>query len=103
MQRHFAIACAAAMTLLAGGAGAADAEAGKAKSATCVACHGPDGISVNALWPSLAGQHAAYLAKQMKAFRDGVRNDPLMTPMVKNLSDEDIDDLAAYYASLPCK
>lgn len=78
---------------------AADIKAGKAKSATCVACHGPAGISVNPLWPNLAGQHEAYLAKQIKAFRDGERKDPLMTPMVAGLSDADIANLAAYYAA----
>jgi cytochrome c553 len=78
---------------------AADTEAGKAKSATCVACHGPAGISSNPLWPNLAGQKEAYLAKQIKAFRDGTRNDPLMSPMVAALTDEDIANLAAYYAA----
>ena len=79
---------------------AGDPAAGKAKSATCVACHGPEGISNNDLWPNLAGQKHGYLVKQMKAFRDGTRNDPMMAPMVAALSDEDIDNLAAYYASL---
>lgn len=78
---------------------AADIEAGKAKSATCVACHGPAGVSTNPLWPNLAGQHEAYLAKQIKAFRDGERNDPLMAPMVAALTDDDIANLAAYYAA----
>ena len=50
------------------------------------------------LWPNLAGQHAAYLAKQMKAFRSGERKDPVMAPMAAGLSDADIDDLAAFYA-----
>lgn len=78
---------------------AADIEAGKAKSATCVACHGPAGISTNPLWPNLAGQHEQYLAKQIKAFRDGTRTDPLMAPMVAALTDADIANLAAYYAA----
>lgn len=82
---------------------AGDADAGKAKSATCAACHGPEGVSVNPLWPNLAGQHAAYLEKQMKDFRDGKREDPLMSPMSKGLSDEDIANLAAYYAGLKAK
>ena len=60
---------------------AADAEAGKAKSATCVACHGMDGHSANPLWPNLAGQKDQYLIKQMKDFRDGKRSDPVMAPM----------------------
>ena len=82
---------------------AGDAEAGKAKSATCAACHGPTGVSVNPLWPNLAGQKEAYLVKQIKAFRDGVRSDPTMAPMVAPLTDTDIDDLAAYYAAQSCK
>jgi cytochrome c553 len=77
-----------------------DAAAGKAKAAVCAGCHGANGISANPLWPNLAGQHEAYLAKQLKAFRDGTRNDPAMAPMAKPLSDADIDNLAAYYSSL---
>ena len=78
---------------------AGDAEAGKAKAVVCSACHGIDGNSINPLWPKLAGQHAAYLAKQMKAFRSGERKDPVMAPMAMPLSDDDIDNLAAFYAS----
>lgn len=79
---------------------AGDAAAGKAKSAACAACHGANGISNNDLWPSLAGQKGAYLVKQMKAFRDGSRADPMMGPMAKPLSDADIDNLAAFYSGL---
>lgn len=79
---------------------AGDAAAGKAKAMTCAACHGPTGISPNDIWPNLAGQKEGYLVKQIKAFRDGERNDPMMAPMVKSLSDEDIANLAAYYSSL---
>ena len=82
---------------------AADAEAGKAKSATCVACHGMDGHSANPLWPNLAGQKDQYLIKQMKDFRDGKRSDPVMAPMAAGLSDEDIANLAAYYSSVKPK
>ncbi len=85
---------------LPGGAIAGDAAAGKAKSATCAACHGANGISPNDLWPNLAGQKEGYLVKQMKAFRDGQRADPMMAPMSAGLSDGDIENLAAYYASL---
>lgn len=88
--------------LVFGNAGyAADAAAGKAKSVTCVACHGADGNgnSANALWPKLAGQHEAYLAKQIKDFRDGNRKDPMMSAMAAALSDADIANLAAYFAS----
>ena len=83
-----------------GAAMAGDAAAGKAKSATCAGCHGPAGVSNNPLWPNLAGQKDAYLVKQMKAFRDGTRADPMMAPMAKPLTDEDIANLAAYYSSL---
>ena len=84
-------------------AAAGDAAAGKTKAALCAACHGPAGISVNPLWPSLAGQQEAYLAKQIREFRDGVRVEPTMQPFVQHLTDQDIDDLAAYYAGLsPC-
>ncbi len=76
---------------------------GATKAALCAACHGPKGVSTNPLWPSLAGQQEAYLVKQIKAFRDGERTDASMQPFVANLSDQDVADLAAYYASLsPC-
>ena len=78
---------------------AGDAAAGKAKAATCAGCHGMDGNSANPLWPKLAGQHAAYLAKSMKAYKSGARNDPMMKPMMATLSDTDIENLAAYFAS----
>ena len=78
---------------------AADIAAGKAKSAICASCHGPDGHSVNPLWPNLAGQKEQYLAKQIKAFRDGTRKDPTMAPMVMALTDDDIANLAAYFAA----
>lgn len=77
-----------------------DPAAGKAKAAVCAACHGPDGISANDLWPNLKGQKYGYMVKQLKAMRDGDRSDPMMTPMAKPLSDEDIENLAAYFSSL---
>lgn len=80
---------------------AADIEAGKAKSAVCAACHGQNGISIAPIYPNLAGQKEEYLVKQIKAFRDDVRKDPTMKPMVAPLSDEDAANLAAYFASLP--
>lgn len=78
---------------------AGSVEAGQAKSATCMACHGPDGNSVNPEWPSLAGQHASYIIKQIKHFKSGERQNPLMTPMAMMLSDQDAEDLAAFYAA----
>ena len=80
---------------------AGDAEAGKAKALACGACHGQQGVSSNPLWPNLAGQHEAYLAKQIRAFRDNDRLEPTMIGFVATLSDQDIDDMAAYFASLP--
>ncbi len=79
---------------------AGDAAAGKSKSAVCAGCHGMDGYSSNDLWPNLAGQKQGYLIAQIKAFRDGDRDSPMMAPMVSKLSDQDVEDLAAYYANL---
>ena len=86
--------------LLAGATGALGGEA-PAAAATCVACHGPKGVSANPEWPNLAGQHAGYLEIQIRAFRDGQRENPAMAPFVGKLSDKDIANLAAYYAGLP--
>ena len=77
-----------------------DAAAGEQKSRPCHACHGPDGISINDLWPNLAGQKQGYLIKQIAAFRNGTRQDPVMPIFVKGLLDQDISDIAAYYSSL---
>ena len=79
---------------------AGDPVAGKAKSMSCAGCHGINGISNNGMWPNLAGQKAPYLVSQLKQFRDGQRNNAMMTAMAQGLSDADIDNLAAYYASL---
>ena len=65
----------------------------------CSACHGVDGNSVNPIWPKLAGQHEVYLAKQIRAFKSGERTDPTMAPMINLIKEEDIDDIAAFYAS----
>jgi cytochrome c553 len=80
-------------------ANAADIEAGKTKSAVCAACHGADGNSSNAAWPSLAGQHASYIYKQLNDFKEGRRNDATMTGMVALLNDEDMKNIAAYFES----
>jgi len=77
-----------------------DVAAGKAKSAVCAACHGADGKAILPAYPNLAGQHASYLAKQLMEYRDGGRVNVLMSGQATNLSDEDIQDLAAYYNSL---
>jgi len=79
---------------------AGDVAAGKVKAAPCAACHGAEGISPTDIWPNLAGQKMGYLIKQIKAFRDGDRKDPVMSPMAAGLSDDEIANLAAYYSSL---
>ncbi len=76
-----------------------DAAVGEAKSALCATCHGTDGNSELAINPKIAGQNARYLIKQMRDFQSGARPGPIMAAMVVNLSDEDIEDLAAYYAA----
>jgi cytochrome c553 len=78
-------------------------EAGQAKAATCMACHGMDGNSANPEWPALAGQHSSYIIKQLKHFKAGERQNALMNPMAMILSDQDMEDLAAYYSSQTLK
>src|SRR5215472_4696831 len=73
------------------------AASGEAKAALCMACHGPSGNSVNPEWPRLAGQSAVYIAEQLKLFKAGVRDNPVMKPLAASLSDQDINDLAVYY------
>ncbi len=86
--------------LAAGSVQAADIAAGKAKAASCAGCHGSNGIAIMDMYPNLAGQKAAYIAKQLKDFKSGKRSDPIMGSMAKPLSDTDIANIAAYYASL---
>jgi cytochrome c553 len=76
-----------------------DAAAGEQKSATCAACHGADGNSQAPTFPKLAGQHADYLVHSLRQYRSGERQNAIMMPQAANLSDKDIDDLAAFYAS----
>ena len=76
-----------------------DAVAGKDKSMTCSACHSADGNSVVPTFPKLAGQGEKYLVKQMKDIRDGARPVPTMAGQVDNMSNQDLADIAAYYAS----
>lgn len=77
------------------------AEDGKTKAVTCAACHGAAGISANPLWPNLAGQGASYLVAQLKAFKEGTRENPLMTSQAMMLSEQDMADLAVYFEGLP--
>jgi cytochrome c553 len=104
LEQPWRLRCSAAallVALLVGTVGRADAqgsaEAGRSKSVTCAACHGPDGNSVAAEWPSLAGQHPEYIVGQLKAFQSGDRQDVSMTAFAQMLSEQDMLDLAAYY------
>jgi cytochrome c553 len=92
------LACAAIPVHAAG-----DPEAGKAKTVTCSICHGADGKAQMSMYPKLAGQNAQYLVYSLKAYRNGDRKGAMagiMMPNVMSLSDQDIEDLAAYYHSL---
>ncbi|MET0290969.1 MAG: cytochrome c4 [Steroidobacteraceae bacterium] len=110
MRAWFTVAATLGLTLSAAGfapvsvaaeaaaPGTGSAEAGAGKAAVCVACHGPSGNSANPEWPVLAGQSAHYLQQQITLFRDQKRPNPLMFPMVQNLSDQDILDISAYFS-----
>lgn len=76
-----------------------DAKAGETKAAVCAACHGPAGKSAMPAWPKLAGQGAPYTYAQLKHFKDGSRNNPIMAGQVAPLSDQDMQDLAVYFAA----
>jgi cytochrome c553 len=80
-----------------------DPAAGKEKSASCAACHGADGNSVNPEWPKLAGQHEGYLVKQLTYFKDGERVNETMKGMASNLTEQDREDLASYFSSQKVK
>jgi cytochrome c553 len=99
--RRFAAAAALSLSLVALpslGQQAGDAAAGATKSATCTACHGLNGNSVNPEWPVIAGQNAAYSREQITAIKSGKRPNLLMMPLVQTLTDQDIADLAAHFA-----
>ena len=85
-----------ATSALAGG----DAAAGKAKSTTCIPCHGKHGISKMGLYPNLAGQKVKYMVNQMKMFKSGKRQNPMMRGQMKKLSEADMLNLAQYYSGL---
>ncbi|NQY86705.1 MAG: cytochrome c4 [Colwellia sp.] len=75
-----------------------NADAGKTKAAMCGACHGATGLNPSPTYPNLAGQKAAYIAKQLADFKSGARTDMMMAPMAANLSEQDMADLAAYFS-----
>jgi cytochrome c553 len=79
---------------------AGDAAAGRAKAQACAVCHGPLGLSVTPDAPHLAGQPEMYLAAQLRAYRSGARRHEVMAVMAKPLSDDDIANLSAWFASL---
>ena len=91
----------AALLAVAGGAHAqGDVASGKQKSAPCQACHGPDGnTTTDGQYPRIAGQYADYLAKSMRDYKTGARKNAIMAGFASTLSDQDIEDLAAYYAA----
>jgi cytochrome c553 len=75
-------------------------KAGRQKAEKCAACHGFDGLSKVAEAPNLAGQNELYLVEQLNAFKSGVRQNEMMSIVIKDLSPTDIEDLAAYYAAI---
>lgn len=76
-----------------------DAEAGRDKAATCAACHGPEGNSPTPMYPKLAGQHAGYTVDQLEAYKSGDRRNAVMQGMAAPLSEQDMMDIAAFYAA----
>ncbi|MCW8346141.1 MULTISPECIES: c-type cytochrome [Vibrio] len=102
-MNKFVIGAALAVSVLSGTAVAADVQAGKAKAAICAACHGADGMAVIPGYPHLKGQNEQYLVSSIKAYKNKDRNGGLaavMQAQASMLSDEDIANVAAYYASL---
>jgi cytochrome c553 len=74
-------------------------KAGAEKAQACQVCHGKGGHSTKPTYPILAGQHAAYIQKQLRAFKAGTRKDPIMNGMAAPLSEQDIEDVAAFFQS----
>ena len=102
MNRTLPAVLAVVAALAAGHAAAADIEAGKKKvQEVCAACHNMDGISTIAEYPKLAGQYPEYMAKALRDYKSGARKNPVMAGMAAGLTQKDIDDVSAYFASLP--
>ncbi len=76
-------------------------ESGRTKAATCVACHGPEGVAAAPQWPNLAGQHETYLMQALGQYKSGSRVDMVMNPLIGPLDEESIEELAAFFASQP--
>jgi len=100
LRRAAAAALVAAAASFSTSVMAQDPAAGGRKAIACQACHGMDGISRLPDAPHLAGQPATYLERALRAYRDGERRNEVMSIAVRPLSDQDIRDLAAYYASI---
>jgi cytochrome c553 len=99
-RKTILLALALSIPLVAFAAPKADIEAGKSKSVVCQACHGVDGNGIgDPQYPLLAGQYADYLEKALRDYRSGDRANPIMAGFASTLSDEDIVNLAAYFAS----
>jgi cytochrome c553 len=102
MNRYLPAVLAVAAALAAGHAAAGNIEAGKKKAQeVCAACHNMDGISTIADYPKLAGQYQDYMAKALRDYKSGARKNPIMAGMAAGLTQKDIDDVSAYFASLP--
>jgi cytochrome c553 len=102
MKQFLICVVAVAALAAATSADAANVVAGKAKAKeVCASCHGEDGNSPNADYPKLAGQHRDYLAKALRDYKSGQRKNPIMAGFASALSKEDIENLAAYFASQP--
>ena len=76
-------------------------EDGKTKAIRCGACHGPDGNSVNPQWPSIAGQHAPYIVRQLEAFQNGERTNIFMTSQAMTLTEQDMKDVSVFFSAQP--
>jgi cytochrome c553 len=101
-MKRLPLPLALAMLLVTGVASAnGDAEAGKTKAATCQACHSVDGNASDPQYPRLAGQYADYIARALHEYKNDERKNPIMKGFSATLSDADIDDLAAYFSTLP--
>lgn len=94
-----ALSCTASILHAEDTVAAGNSAAGKGKASSCASCHGENGNSAVATFPKLAQQHSSYLANQLHAFKEGVRNNPVMSPMAMALSDADMLDIAAYYSA----
>ncbi len=98
-MKHLILVLLVQFVLTASAIAGGNADAGKEKSAACVACHGETGMSAAATFPNIAGQHEDYLYISLAGYKSGERNNAIMSGIVAALSDQDMKDLAAYFAS----